>query len=83
MGKQITIYSTPTCPYCNMAKEYLDGLKVEYTDHDVSTDTAAAEEMIKKSGQMGVPVIEIDGKIIVGFDKPELEAALKESGDSE
>lgn len=83
MGKKITIYSTPTCPYCKMAKEYLDEIKVEYSDHDVSTDTAAAEEMIKKSGQMGVPVIDIDGKIIVGFDKQELDATLKEGGDSE
>jgi glutaredoxin len=66
-----------------MAKEYLDELKVEHTDHDVSTDSAAAEEMIKKSGQMGVPVIEIDGKIIVGFDKQELDTVLKEGGDSE
>jgi glutaredoxin len=58
-----------------MAKEFLDGQGIAYTNIDVSADEKAAEEMIKKSGQMGVPVIDVDGKIIIGFDK----AALKEA----
>lgn len=73
---QITIYSTPTCPYCKMAKEYLTEHKIEYKSVDVASDEKAAEEMIRKSGQMGVPVIDIDGKIIIGFDKDEIKATL-------
>ncbi|MBI4143027.1 glutaredoxin family protein [Candidatus Uhrbacteria bacterium] len=72
----ITIYSTPSCPYCKMAKEYLAGKQFTYADIDVAADSAKADEMIKKSGQMGVPVIDIDGTIIVGFDKPKINAAL-------
>lgn len=72
----VTIYSTPTCPYCKMAKEFLTENKVEFTNLDVSSDEKAAEEMVKKSGQMGVPVIDIDGKIIVGFEREELKTAL-------
>lgn len=73
---KVTIYSTPTCPYCKMAKEYLKEKKVEYTDIDVAADEKKAQEMIEKSGQMGVPVIAVekDGKeeIMVGFDKEAL-----------
>ena len=72
----ITVYSTPTCPYCKMVKEYLDEKGVKYTDINVAEDKSKAQEMIEKSGQMGVPVIEIDGKIIIGFDKGALEGAL-------
>lgn len=68
----ITIYSTPTCSYCRMAKAFLDKHNVSYTNIDVSRNQAKAEEMIQKSGQMGVPVIEVDGKIVVGFDQDEL-----------
>ena len=63
----VTVYSTPTCPYCVMAKNYFKKIGVEYNDVDVSTDDNAAREMVMKSGQMGVPVIDIDGNIIVGF----------------
>ena len=63
----VTVYSTPTCPYCVYSKQYFDGKGVQYKDVDVSQDEKAAMEMVKKSGQMGVPVIDIDGKIIVGF----------------
>jgi glutaredoxin-like YruB-family protein len=73
---KVTIYSTPTCPYCKMAKEYLKENGVEYADIDVSADAQKAQVMIEKSGQMGVPVIDVDGKIIVGFDKEELKKAL-------
>lgn len=72
----ITIYSTPTCPYCKMAKDYLASKNIAYTEVDVAADAEKADEMIKKSGQMGVPVIDIDGTIIVGFDKPKMNAAL-------
>ena len=69
----ITIYSTPTCAYCHMAKEYLTSKNIPYTDVDVSRDHAAQEQMIAKSGQYGVPVIDVDGKIIVGFDRRKLD----------
>lgn len=73
---QVTIYSTPTCPYCKMAKAYLTRRGVPFTDVDVATDTAKAEEMITKSGHMGVPVLDINGRTIVGFDTAQIDAAL-------
>jgi glutaredoxin-like YruB-family protein len=79
----VKIYSTPTCPYCKMAKEFLKEKGIEYDDIDVSQDRALAEEMISKSGQMGVPQIEINGKIIVGFDKDALEKELSGEGQKE
>ncbi len=72
----ITIYSTPSCTYCKMLKSYLGQKNVAYTDFDVSKDQAKAEEMVRKSGQMGVPVVDIDGKIIVGFNKPEIDRLI-------
>lgn len=72
----VKVYSTPTCPYCNMAKEYLTSKGVSYQNLDVSSNKALAEEMIKVSGQMGVPVIVIDEKIIVGFDKTQIDELL-------
>lgn len=69
----ITIYSTPTCGYCRMAKEYLKSKNIAFTEVDVSLDRAKQEEMIKKSGQFGVPVIDVDGKIIIGYDKRKLD----------
>jgi len=72
----VKIYSTPTCPYCTMAKEYLKEKNIEFENINVAEDQKAAEEMIKKSGQMGVPVIDISGKIIVGFNKEEIEKEL-------
>lgn len=74
---KIRIYSTPTCPYCHMAKDFLKGKGVKFEEIDVSKDHKAAQEMIKKSGQMGVPQIEINGKIIVGFDKEAIEKELE------
>lgn len=73
----IKVYSTPTCPWCHKAKEFLKEKKIKFQDVDVSSDVNAAREMVKKSGQMGVPVIDIDGKIIVGFDESEIKKALK------
>ncbi len=74
---KVKIYSTPTCPYCKRAKEFLKENKIAFEDIDVSKNQAAANEMIEKSGQMGVPVIDIDGQIIVGFDREALKKALK------
>jgi len=72
----VKVYSTPTCPYCKLAKEFLKEKDIAYSDIDVSADPAAANEMVKKSGQMGVPVIDINGQIIVGWNKGALEEAL-------
>jgi len=72
----ITVYSTPSCSYCTMAKNYLDSKGIKYTDYDVSRDQKRGEEMVKKSGQMGVPVLDINGSIIVGFDKNKIDASL-------
>jgi glutaredoxin-like YruB-family protein len=72
----VKIYSTPTCPYCKLVKQFLEENQIGYTDIDVSASQLAAEEMIAKSGQLGVPVIEIDGQIIVGFDKARIRQIL-------
>lgn len=73
----ITIYSATWCGFCHAAKGYLDKLGITYKDKDVDADPKAAEESVKKSGQRGIPVIDIDGDIIVGFDRPKIDAALK------
>lgn len=72
----VTIYTTPTCVYCKMAKAFFKEHNVSYEEKDVVRDMAARDEMFEKSRQRGVPVIDIDGKIIVGFDKEELSALL-------
>jgi len=72
----ITIYTTPSCVYCKVAKEYFRKNNLEYKEINVVADEAAQQEMIKKSGQMGVPVIEVNGKIIIGFNQREFEKAL-------
>ena len=73
----VKVYSTPTCPYCDMAKKFLAENKIKFENIDVSRDQEAAEEMVQKTGQSGVPVIDIDGKIIIGFNKEALKKALK------
>ena len=73
----VKVYSTSTCPYCQMVKDFLKKNKVKFEDIDVSTNMEAAQEMVEKTGQMGVPVTEIDGKIIVGYNVPALKEALK------
>ena len=73
----ITIYTTPSCVYCKVAKEYFRKNNLEYKEINVVADETAQQEMIKKSGQMGVPVIEVNGKIIIGFNQREFEKALK------
>jgi glutaredoxin-like YruB-family protein len=69
---KIKVYSTSTCPYCKMAKSFLEQKGLSYDDLDVAADAVARAEMIKKSGQMGVPVIDVDGEVIIGFDRERL-----------
>lgn len=72
----IKIYSTKTCTYCKAAKEYFAENNLSFEEFDVGTDVTKRNEMIEKTGQLGVPVIDIDGKFFVGFDQPEIAAAL-------
>ncbi len=76
MANEVLVYSTPTCPYCIRLKQFLTDNNIRFTNFDVSSDQAKAEEMVQKSGQMGVPVLDIDGEIIVGFDKDRVSKAL-------
>ncbi len=73
----VTIYSTPTCVYCKTLKEYLTEKNIKYQDIDVSKDEKELEKMVKISGQMGVPVIVIEGEVIVGFDRRKVDELLK------
>lgn len=73
----VTIYSTPTCHFCHMAKEFFAENHIQFTDYNVATDLDKRREMIQKSGQMGVPVIDVGGKLIVGFDEDTLRETLK------
>ncbi|MFA5112699.1 MAG: glutaredoxin domain-containing protein [Candidatus Margulisiibacteriota bacterium] len=72
----VKVYSTPSCPYCKMAKQFLAENNVAFDDIDVSLNQNLAHEMIQKSGQMGVPVLDIDGQIVVGFDKSKIKQLL-------
>ena len=76
MDKQITIYSTPTCHFCQMTKDFLKEKGIGYTEHDVAHDLEKRQEMIQKSGQMGVPVIYVGDELIVGFDQERLASSL-------
>ena len=76
--KKVVVYSTPTCPYCKRAKDYLSRKGISYTDINVAESRDAAKEMIQKSGQMGVPVIIIDGEVVVGFNQTLLDKLLSE-----
>jgi len=77
MSKSVKVYSTPTCPWCIRVKQFLKESNINFQNIDVSTDKVAAEEMMKKTGQMGVPVLDIDGEIIVGFDKERISKLLE------
>ena len=77
---EVRLYSTPSCPYCRMAKDFLDEEGIEFSAVDVSEDEKAAQEMVDKSGQMGVPVMELDNTIIVGFDRGAYRKALEDAG---
>jgi len=72
----VKVYSTPTCPYCKAVKQFLLDNNIIFEDVDVSLSQSVVQEMIGKSGQMGVPVLEIDGQIVVGFDKPKIKSLL-------
>jgi len=73
----VKVYSTPSCPYCDMLKDFLKKNNVKFEDIDVSRNIKAAQEMVEKSGQMGVPVTEINGKMIIGFNVTALKEALR------
>jgi glutaredoxin-like YruB-family protein len=73
---QVKIYTTPTCAFCKMAKEYFKENKIEYEEYNVAENAEKRQEMFEKTGQMGVPVIEVNGNIIIGFDKSKVEEAL-------
>ena len=84
----IKVYTTPTCPYCHKLKDWLKEKKIKFEEVDISKDQEAAAAIVEKSGQMGVPQTEINGKVIVGFDQAALEKELeqkdtKESDDSD
>jgi len=76
---KIIVYSTPTCPYCNLVKDYLKKKGIEFEEKDVSVDRAAAREMVEKSGQMGVPQIIINDKVIVGFNRDAIDEELNKA----
>jgi len=76
MSKQVIIYTTPTCTYCKMAKEYFTKNNISYSEKDVARDETARNEMLDKSGQMGVPVIDVGGQVVVGFYKEKLAELL-------
>jgi glutaredoxin 3 len=76
MNKKIKVYSTPTCPFCIMAKKFLKDNNIEFEDIDVSRDIKSAREMVEKTGQMGVPVIEIDGEFVIGFNREKIKQLL-------
>lgn len=73
----VTVYSTPRCSFCTQVKKYFKENRVPFRDYDVSKNEKKADEMFRKSGQMGVPVLDIHGKVIVGFDVNKIEQALR------
>lgn len=73
---RVIVFSTPTCSFCNMAKKYFREKGIKFNDVDVSRDPAAARDMVRRSGQQGVPVIDIGGKIVVGFDRAKINKYL-------
>ena len=76
-AKKVIVYTTPTCPHCTTAKNYLKGLNIPFRDVNVAQDQKMAEAMVKKSGQQGVPQIEINGRIVVGFNQPKIDELLE------
>jgi len=76
---KVIVYSATWCAFCHAAKEYLANKKVEFEDRDVESDPKFTEEAVTKSGQRGIPVIDIDGTIILGFDRPKIDAALRQA----
>ena len=82
MGQQVTVYSTPTCSWCVAVKEYLQSRNVAFDEVDVASDMQRARELVERTGQYGVPVIEIDGEFVIGFDRPRLEQLLQSADSS-
>jgi len=76
VSHEVTLYTAPTCSWCQAVKEYLHAREIDFEEIDVSTDQSLAEEMMDKSGQMGTPVLEIDGEIVIGFNRPEIDQLL-------
>ncbi len=76
-SKRVIVYSTPTCPHCTTIKNYLKDNRITFRDIDVSRDQNMAQQMVRKSGQQGVPQVEINGRIVVGFDKPKIDELLE------
>ncbi len=76
MNKKVEIYSTPTCHFCHAAKDFFKENNIEFTDYDVAADSAKREEVVTRSGQMGVPVIFIDDEMIIGFDEAKIKELL-------
>jgi glutaredoxin 3 len=77
MDTKVTIYSADWCAFCHAAKDYMQKLGVAFTEKNVEHDPAFAQEAVQKSGQTGIPVIDVDGTIIIGFDRPKIDATLK------
>jgi glutaredoxin-like YruB-family protein len=75
---KITVYGAEWCGFCHMVKQYLDGKNIKYTYIDVDKDPAKGMEAVEKSGQRGIPVTDFDGQIVIGFDRPRIDAALKD-----
>lgn len=73
----VIIYTTPTCHFCHLAKQFFDAHQIKYIDKNAAADLTARQEMVQKSGQLGVPVIDIDGNIVIGFDEPRLRELLE------
>lgn len=76
-NKRVIVFTTPSCPHCNHAKLYLRQRGIRFRDVDVSRDAAAARDMVRRSGQQGVPVLDIGGRIVVGFDRPKIDKLLE------
>ncbi|MDD2480599.1 MAG: glutaredoxin domain-containing protein [Lutispora sp.] len=76
---KVTVYSTPTCPWCHKVKDYLEYKEVRFKDVNVAADRLGAMEMIRKSGQSGVPVVDINGNMVIGFDQPKIDRLLRTS----
>ncbi len=73
---RVIVFTTPSCPWCNKAKAYLRERRVPFREIDVARDAAAARDLVRRTGQMGVPVVEIDGRPVVGFDRPQIDRLL-------
>ncbi len=73
---RVIVFTTPSCSFCNMTKKYFREKGIKFKEVDVSRDAAAARDMVRRSGQMGVPVVDIGGKIVVGFDRPKIDKYL-------